>query len=93
MTIWLMCIACWIPKATDKYSEYVILIAFPLQQWLHEPSSILRYTYIVVLFCGSLRGMDFTRKFLPSSSCWLKFGHVDVQGTRRKWSVSDMTRL
>jgi hypothetical protein len=24
------------PKDTDKHSEYVILIAFPLQQWLHE---------------------------------------------------------
>ena len=24
----------WITKATDTHSEYVILIAFPLQQWL-----------------------------------------------------------
>jgi hypothetical protein len=24
------------PKATNPHSEYVILIAFPLQQWLHE---------------------------------------------------------
>ena len=29
MTIWRMRIACWIPKATDAHSEYVILIAFP----------------------------------------------------------------
>jgi len=35
MTIWCMHIACWIPKATNRFSEYVILIAFPLQQWLH----------------------------------------------------------
>ena len=27
MTIWRICIACWIPKATNTYSEYVILIA------------------------------------------------------------------
>jgi hypothetical protein len=27
-----MHIACWIPKATDTHSEYVILIAFPQQQ-------------------------------------------------------------
>ena len=26
--------ACWIPKATNLHSEYVILIAFPLQQWM-----------------------------------------------------------
>jgi len=31
-----VCIACWITKATDIHLEYVILIAFPLQQWLHE---------------------------------------------------------
>jgi hypothetical protein len=28
--------ACWITKATDTHSEYVILIAFPRQQWLRE---------------------------------------------------------
>ena len=27
---------CWITKATDAYSEYVILITFPLQAWLRE---------------------------------------------------------
>jgi hypothetical protein len=44
MTIWRMRIACWIPKATNTHSQYVILIAFPLQQWLHERTSMLRYT-------------------------------------------------
>jgi len=37
--------ACWITKATDTHSEYVILIVFRLQQWLHESASILRYMY------------------------------------------------
>ena len=46
MTIWRMRIACWIPKATHTYLEYVMLTAFPLQQMLHERASILRYTYI-----------------------------------------------
>jgi len=32
MTIWRMRIACWITKATNTHSEYVILIAFRLQQ-------------------------------------------------------------
>jgi len=36
MTIWRMRFACWIPKTTNTHSEYVILIAFPLQQWSHE---------------------------------------------------------
>jgi len=35
MTIWRMRIACWLSKATDTHLQYVILIAFPLQQWLH----------------------------------------------------------
>jgi hypothetical protein len=29
--IWRMCIACWIPKAVETHSKYVILSAFPLQ--------------------------------------------------------------
>ena len=35
-----------IPKAANTHSEYVILIAFPLQLWLHERASLLHYTYI-----------------------------------------------
>ena len=27
-------------------TEYVIRIAFPLQQWFHERASVLRYAYI-----------------------------------------------
>jgi hypothetical protein len=37
--------ACWITTATDTHLEYVILIAFPRQQWLRERVSMLRYTY------------------------------------------------
>jgi hypothetical protein len=33
---------CWITKATDTHWEYIILIVFPRQQWLHECSSMLR---------------------------------------------------
>jgi hypothetical protein len=36
------CFACWISKATDTYSEYVTLTAFPRQQWLSERASVLR---------------------------------------------------
>jgi hypothetical protein len=41
ITIWRMRFACWIPKATDTHSKYVILIAFPLQHWLQERASML----------------------------------------------------
>jgi len=49
MAIRRMRIACWIMKATNTHSEYVILITFPLQQWLHESASILGYTDIACL--------------------------------------------
>jgi len=49
MTIWRMRIACWITKATNTHSEYVILIAFPVQQRMHERASTLRYTNIACL--------------------------------------------
>ena len=47
--IWLMRIACWIPEATNAHTGSLTLIAFPLQQWLHERGSILCYTYIASL--------------------------------------------
>jgi hypothetical protein len=31
----------WVTKATDTHSEYVILIAFPRQQWLRERALML----------------------------------------------------
>jgi len=57
MTVRRQLIACWIPEATKTHAhahthtflEYVIVIAFPLQQCLHERASMLRYTYIVSL--------------------------------------------
>jgi hypothetical protein len=47
--------ACWITKATDTHSDYVILIAFLWQQWLRERASMLRYTYIACLAYYSYR--------------------------------------
>ena len=34
-----------VPKAANTHLEYVIVIAFLLQQWLHESTTVLRYTY------------------------------------------------
>ena len=33
--------AFWITKATDTHLDYVVLIAFPRQQWFHERASML----------------------------------------------------
>ena len=46
-----MRIACCIRKASNSHSEYVILIALQLQQWLHERVSMLRYTFIACPVC------------------------------------------
>jgi hypothetical protein len=50
MTKWRMHIACWIPKAANTPSQYVILTAVPLQLWLYERVLTLPDKYIV-LFC------------------------------------------
>jgi hypothetical protein len=58
---WHMRNACWIPKATNTDSKYVMFIAFPLQQWLHERASVLCYIYstLPVLFpCSDLHGSN-----------------------------------
>ena len=49
MTIRRMNIACWVSKATNTPSVYVILTAFPLQELLQELAPLLRYTYIACL--------------------------------------------
>ena len=46
-------IACWITKAADAYSEYVIFITFPRQHRLRERAALLRHIYIAYL--GSYR--------------------------------------
>jgi hypothetical protein len=43
------------PEATNAHSEFVILVPFRQQQWLHERASILRCTCIariVQFICG-----------------------------------------
>jgi hypothetical protein len=35
--------------STNTHSEYVTLIAFPLQQWLYVCASMLHYTFIACL--------------------------------------------
>jgi len=55
MTIRHTRIACWVLKATNTHSEYVILFDFPLQQRLQERTSMLRSTYIAYLVCYATR--------------------------------------
>jgi len=46
-------IACWVPKATDTHSEFVIIFAFPLLQWLRESPSISRLYLHCRCYCSN----------------------------------------
>jgi hypothetical protein len=60
MAIWRMREVCCVPKATNVHSEYVIVIAFRLQQWLHERAPVLRSTYMACLveLCSYTRAVN-----------------------------------
>jgi len=49
MTLWGMRMSHSLPTATNTHSDYVILVAFLPQQWLHERASRLRCTYTAYL--------------------------------------------
>jgi len=46
MTIWRRRVAWYMPKATNTHLEYVIFIAFLMQQWLNHSASALLYTIL-----------------------------------------------
>jgi hypothetical protein len=60
-----MHIACWVTKATDTHSEYLILVHFPQQQWLRERNSIFHYTYttIYIIYYNYYNVHDYEVKF------------------------------
>ena len=55
MAVWRMSIACWITKAVNTQSQYVILIALQLQQWLEEPASVLLLYVHYCVTCSLLQ--------------------------------------
>ena len=50
MTTWRTRISRCLPTAANTHSEYVVLIDFPLQQWLYDRNSMLRNSTFPV-FC------------------------------------------
>ena len=88
MAIWRKHIACWIPKATNTHSQYVILIAIPLQQWLHERASVSRYTYIALLYFNIKKSW----RWQVCSKQLLLFAFTNVYWTVRhcnSWRMKD----
>ena len=81
--------ACWVPKATNTHSQYVLLIAFPLQQWLHKRASMLRL-YVHCLSCYKrngvrlLRGTDYLYTYVPIQT-YTAFSIQRVGGPQYLW--------
>jgi hypothetical protein len=55
--------ACWITKAKNTHSLYVTLLAIPVQKWLHEHTSILRYRAFPALLNVKHDGTKKTTEF------------------------------
>jgi hypothetical protein len=45
MTMWHMCSACWIPKATNTHPEYIILILLHCDIGCTNASNVMLYAY------------------------------------------------
>ena len=58
MIIWRTRIACWLPKATDRHSEYATRVAFSLQQWLRERAPLTFVTLPVLFVIAGFRRED-----------------------------------
>ena len=56
MAIWRTHLECWITKAANTHSDYIILITFPVQQFCKKVPQcyvICRYTCLVpIRLCG-----------------------------------------
>jgi hypothetical protein len=50
-------IGIWITKAKNAHSGYIILTAFPFQQWLQERAKMLRL-YVYCMSCLKMRGFQ-----------------------------------
>jgi hypothetical protein len=70
ITIWRTRIAFWTPKTTKTHTEYVILTAFPQQQWLHESVSMLRYMSTA---CLGLYKLCSERYYRPQINHWATY--------------------
>ena len=76
-----------IHKGTNTHIEFIIFIAFTMQQRLHERASMLRYTYVACLFSiavhaervASVRPVDIHAEHIRTRHC--APNNFDVYGT------------
>lgn len=89
MTIRCMRLACWITKAKNTHLEYIIPIAFPLQQWLCKRSSMLLYVHCLSLFFFLRgRGGRNSKSFVQ----WQRYSLVNGRATKRFQKHPHFTR-
>ena len=74
MTIWRMRFAWWITKATDTYSEYVILILHGNSGYANAPHCYV-YTYIA---CLVMYVLTEKRRRAPKTDCWRLCKHCSL---------------
>jgi len=80
--IWRTRITCWIPKATNTRPEYVLLTAYPLQQWLHEEH------LIVTLHAHCVSCLNLCKGFRSTASDHSQNILIrDVSSTRRRKKI------
>jgi len=68
--------SCWVTKAWNKHSEYIILLTFPRQQLSSKRASRLCYTYIACLV-------------VMKTGCFIY--HVPCEAEERVDDISNMT--
>jgi hypothetical protein len=75
-----MLCSCWITKATNAHSEYVILITFPQQQWLHECTTMLSYRYTAcIIWSKSIISSPFA--YISENNTFRPLGYVGCIAT------------
>ena len=84
MTIWPIRIAYWIIQAADPHSECVILTVFPLQQWLQERTSMLRYSTLLVLLVLLFCLIFVKNSLFKSIFCVIRFFGYTISSSHRQ---------
>jgi hypothetical protein len=75
MAISRMRILCWIPKSTNNHFIHVMLVAFPLRQWLHEEPQYYVIRILFVFFRHFVHLIENTRVIfsLLNILLWLRY--------------------
>jgi hypothetical protein len=92
LILWLMCIACWVTRATNTHSDYVIVIAFPQQELWQARTSMSQdkqCSYDVTTKRGRATILAVEKQLsITSSECEsLALVIQHARGMRDMWSV------